>query len=186
MSTLATRPAGLVDCIAGACGRKVPRSAGRAPQDDMDGEGKLGTGGRFGGLVRSSLMWLEWGSSTTGRSSRGSLALACGPFGLDFNSSRAAGCVMEKAAPRPVFGALAQSLVHRVPMNWALVDCIVGACGRKVLRSAERAPQDDKDVSAMTLCATGDPSLRLKNGYAQDGKVVLRPNWRVVRPFPTQ
>jgi hypothetical protein len=26
-------------------------------------------------------------------------------------------CVMEKAAPRPVFGALAQSLCHRVPMN---------------------------------------------------------------------
>jgi hypothetical protein len=36
---------------------------------------------------------------------------------FDFNSSLAAGCVMEKAAPRPVFGALAQSLLHRVPMN---------------------------------------------------------------------
>jgi len=28
----------LVDCIEGARGRKVPRSAERAPQDDRDGE----------------------------------------------------------------------------------------------------------------------------------------------------
>ena len=45
------------------------------------------------------------------------LALARSPFGLDFNSSLAASCMMEKAAPRPVFGALPQSLLHRVPMN---------------------------------------------------------------------
>jgi len=29
---------GLVDCIEGARGRKVPRNAERAPQDDKDGE----------------------------------------------------------------------------------------------------------------------------------------------------
>jgi hypothetical protein len=45
------------------------------------------------------------------------LALARSPFGLDFNSSLAASCVMEKAAPRPLFGALLQSLLHPVPMN---------------------------------------------------------------------
>src|SRR5260370_27115376 len=45
------------------------------------------------------------------------LALARSPFGLDSNSSLAASCVMEKAAPRPVFGALPQSLFHWVPMN---------------------------------------------------------------------
>ena len=45
------------------------------------------------------------------------LKLARSPFGLDFNSSLAASCVMEKVAPRPVFGALLQSLLHPVPMN---------------------------------------------------------------------
>jgi hypothetical protein len=42
---------------------------------------------------------------------------ACGPFGLNFDSSLAASCVMEKAAPSPVFRTLAQSLLHRIPMN---------------------------------------------------------------------
>ena len=49
--------------------------------------------------------------------SRGSVALACGPLGLNLNRSIAAGCVMEKAAAWPIFGALAQSMLHRVPMN---------------------------------------------------------------------
>src|ERR1043166_6965805 len=52
-----------------------------------------------------------------GEFSRGSLALAGGPLGFNCNRSIAAGCVMDKAAARPVFGALAQSLLHRVPMN---------------------------------------------------------------------
>ncbi len=43
---------GLVDCIEGACGREVPRSAERAPQDDKDGEGKLGTGETFSGFSK--------------------------------------------------------------------------------------------------------------------------------------
>jgi|SRR5579859_2152742 len=48
---------------------------------------------------------------------RGSLALACGPFGFNLNRSIAARCVMEKAAAWPVLGAFAQSLLHRVRMN---------------------------------------------------------------------
>jgi hypothetical protein len=51
------------------------------------------------------------------KSLRFSLALACSPFGLDFNSSLATRGVMKKAAPRPVFRALAQSPLHRVAVN---------------------------------------------------------------------
>jgi hypothetical protein len=46
-----------------------------------------------------------------------SLAFARGPFGLDFNSSLDACGVMEKTAPGPVFGTLAESRPYRVPMD---------------------------------------------------------------------
>jgi hypothetical protein len=42
---------------------------------------------------------------------------ACGPFRLNLNGSLAAGCVMQKTAPLPIFRPLAQSSSHRILMN---------------------------------------------------------------------
>jgi hypothetical protein len=56
------------------------------------------------------------------KASRFSLALSRCPFRLDFDSSPATGCVIEKAASGEILGALAQSLLHRLAMNvvWLL------------------------------------------------------------------
>ena len=74
---------------------------------------------RFFGLVTGGPLKPDFGLSGhfQARKEFSRFLLASGLFGLDFNSPLAARCVMEKAAPRPVFGARAQSFFHRVPMN---------------------------------------------------------------------
>src|SRR5271168_1218584 len=65
-------------------------------------------------------------------------------------------------------------------MASSLVDGVIPSTGSgqalsvDVLQAERRAcPEPDGEgISATTLRATGDPSLRLKSGYAQDDKVV--------------
>ena len=60
------------------------------------------------------------------------LAFACRPLGLDFNPSLAASRVMEKAAPRPILGAPAQSLLHRIA-----VDVVELLCKLRMIANVE-------------------------------------------------
>lgn len=79
--------------------------------------------------------------------SNSSFAFSRGPFGLDFDSSLAASRMIEKAAPRPILGAVAQSRVHQVGVNVvglldklrliASVEVVVAVLPKMILVSGE-------------------------------------------------
>ena len=48
-----------------------------------------------------------------------SFALFCSPLGFHFHSPCATCCVLAKTTPLPVFRALAQPALHRIPVNIA-------------------------------------------------------------------
>jgi hypothetical protein len=111
-----------------------------------------------------------------------SLAPSCRPLALNLHSSFAPGCVLTKATPLPIFRALTQSALHRIPVDItkllhkltivpdveiviALLPEMLGKIPTQANSGLEWGTRDPRKAArrgAPGSCAVGDPRLAPK------------------------